>query len=295
MLAIFCSVVENNGFTKAAQKLLISQSSVSTAIKSLEKQMEIKLINRRESNYDELELTEAGKHFYYTARNILNMKEKLSNDIKSIKKQKKAVEKSTVSIVTNAPIGIFVMPKLIERFKANFDKLDLRVLIEKDDCSSMVNLIKNKIYDIGIVPFDLNIPNTNLISTFTQKISLIARKDFPASDFDDFQKIPLIMLPNYYYTRRIIDEFFLLNKIKPNIAFELNYPTVTKEIIRTEDYATIVHHVIATEEIKRGEFVELALPFKLPVMAYKIVVNQESLERKYISEITNFLKDNLKE
>ncbi|HHU75961.1 MAG TPA: LysR family transcriptional regulator, partial [Firmicutes bacterium] len=32
LLYIFCCVVENNGFRKAAEKMLISQSSVSAAV-----------------------------------------------------------------------------------------------------------------------------------------------------------------------------------------------------------------------------------------------------------------------
>ncbi|MGI6318442.1 MAG: helix-turn-helix domain-containing protein [Dethiobacteria bacterium] len=66
MLYIFCSVVENNGFKKAAEKLLISQSSVSSAIKTLEKEFEVKLIKRRKTNYDNMELTEAGRCFYFS-------------------------------------------------------------------------------------------------------------------------------------------------------------------------------------------------------------------------------------
>ena len=284
--------MENNGFTKAAQKLLISQSSVSAAIKSLEKQMGIMLIKRRESNYDELELTEAGRNFYYNAKSILNLKDKLFTDIEIIKRKKETTKKVTVSIVANAPIGIFALPKLIERFKKNFDQLDLKIIIETDDYSSMINLIKNKICDIGIIPFDIDVPYSRSISTFTQRISLVAKNNYPLSDISDFQKIPLIMLPNSFYTRKTIDRFFLQNNITPNIVFELNYPFAIKEIIKTEDYASILHSVIVKEEIKRGELVELIPPFELPVITYKIIINEDSVDHEYINEITNFLRSN---
>jgi len=254
--------------------------------------MGIILINRRESNYDELELTEAGKHFYYTAKNILSLKEKLFNDIEIIKRKKETLEKVTVSIIANAPIGIFALPKLIERFKMNFDKLDLKIIIETDDFSSMPNLIKNKICDIGIIPADLDIPYSSTITTFTQKLSIIAKNNYPISDIDDFQNIPIILLPNSFYTRRILDKFFFQNNITPNIAFELNFPLATKEIIKTENYATILHHVVVKEELKRGDLVEIVPPFELPVVAYKIIINQNSAEQKYIHEITSFLKSN---
>jgi DNA-binding transcriptional LysR family regulator len=251
------------------------------------------LIKRRESNYDELELTEAGKLFYYTAKSILNLKEKLIGDIDIIKRREENLDKITVRIVTNAPIGIFALPKLIERFKKNFDQLDLKIIIETGDYSSMINLIKNKVCDIGIIPADLDVPCSSTISTFTQRISLVARNNFPISDINDFQTIPLVMLPNSFYTRRKIDKFFLQNNIKPNIAFELNYPFAIKELLKTENYAAILHNVIVSEEIRRGELVEIIPPFELPIITYKIIINQDSADNKYINEITNFLKNNL--
>ena len=105
--------------------MLISQSSVSAAIKTLEKEFEVKLIKRRESNYDNMELTEAGKCFYFTAKEILNFKEKLYKDIEILKRKGETLHRETVSIITNGALGGHLLPKLIERFRSNFDKLNL--------------------------------------------------------------------------------------------------------------------------------------------------------------------------
>ncbi len=55
-LRVMASVVENNGFKKAADKLNISQSAVSQAIASLERKLEQRLLVR-----SPLRPTEAGK------------------------------------------------------------------------------------------------------------------------------------------------------------------------------------------------------------------------------------------
>jgi len=275
--------------------LLISQSSVSAAVKTLEEEFEVKLIKRRESNYDSLELTEAGKCFYFIAKEILNFKEKLYKKIETFKGEGETSRRETVSITTNAAIGVHLLPKLIERFKLNFDKLNLKIIIETSNYSSMVNLLKNGICDIGIVPVDINVPFTNLVCTFEQKVSIITNKKFLVSidSFQDFEKLPLVLLPKSFIVRKLLDDFFSKNNILPNIVLELNYPLAIKELIKTENFVTILHYTTVKEEINRGEFIELTPAFKLPFLTYKLIVNQESSTQDYIHEITHFFKNNL--
>lgn len=288
MLYIFCSVVENNGFRNASEKLLISQSSVSNAIKTLENELGAKLIKRRVSNNDSLELTEAGKCFYFTAKEILKLKENLYKNIKHLNR-KETLHRETVSIITNAALGGHLLPKLLERFKSSFDKLSLKITIETDDYSSMADLFKNNACDIGIIPLDINVPFTNLIFTFEQRLAIVANKNIDISCYEDFEKIPLVLLPKSFITRKALDEFFLRHRILPNIALELNYPYVIKELIKTENFVAILHYVTVKEEMSRGELVEIIPSFELPSITYKLVVNQKSTKQKYLNEVTNFL------
>ena len=57
----FQTVVQENSFTEAAELCHISQSGISQSIKSLENELGVKLIIRKNRGF---ELTEAGRHFY---------------------------------------------------------------------------------------------------------------------------------------------------------------------------------------------------------------------------------------
>ena len=57
----FQTIVQENSFTEAAELCHISQSGISQSIKSLEEEIGVQLIIRRNRSF---ELTEAGKHFY---------------------------------------------------------------------------------------------------------------------------------------------------------------------------------------------------------------------------------------
>ena len=68
-LEYFIEVVEQNNFTKAAEKLFISQSALSKSIQSLEKELDTSLFTR---DPRELKLTEEGRLVYHYAKDVLN-------------------------------------------------------------------------------------------------------------------------------------------------------------------------------------------------------------------------------
>ena len=57
----FQSVIKNNSFTEAAEECHISQSAISQQVKSLEKELGVQLLQRKNRK---IELTEAGAYFY---------------------------------------------------------------------------------------------------------------------------------------------------------------------------------------------------------------------------------------
>jgi DNA-binding transcriptional LysR family regulator len=72
-MATFAAVVDNDGFSKAADALNMSKSSVSRRVAALEKRLAIKLMNRTTRS---LTLTESGRLYYdYCAQLVSNAEE----------------------------------------------------------------------------------------------------------------------------------------------------------------------------------------------------------------------------
>ena len=57
----FVSIVEENSFTEAAEKNFISQSAISQAMNSLEDDLGVKLIERKNRSF---QVTTSGDYFY---------------------------------------------------------------------------------------------------------------------------------------------------------------------------------------------------------------------------------------
>lgn len=83
-LESFCAVVRYQSFTKAAEKLYISQPTISTHIRMLEQEFNSRLIIRTTKN---IEITPHGKELFACAQKIFTLKNDLiQNGLKKIKK-----------------------------------------------------------------------------------------------------------------------------------------------------------------------------------------------------------------
>ena len=91
--AVFCKVIEHHSFTKAAEELGYSQSSVSQTVMALEGELGATLIERRR---DGVVLTPDGEQLYPYIRAV-SLSEKL---LEQKKRELSGLENSTISIGT---------------------------------------------------------------------------------------------------------------------------------------------------------------------------------------------------
>lgn len=102
-LLYFKTLAETHNYTRAAEKLFISQSNLSEQIKKIEEEVGVLLVLR---NRRKLSLTSEGEKFLSFCNATLNNYDNLLNEIKETKQ-----------VVT---VGVFFHPKLVEWF----DKLE---------------------------------------------------------------------------------------------------------------------------------------------------------------------------
>src|SRR5436305_3386723 len=77
-LHAFCEVVAQRSFSKAAERLGVTQPAVSLQIRSLEKRLGLQLLDRSGRR---VEPTEAGNRLFRSAQRLLAMEEQLLADL----------------------------------------------------------------------------------------------------------------------------------------------------------------------------------------------------------------------
>src|ERR671914_2230191 len=142
-LASFCAVVDNQSFSLAAEQLGVTQPAVSLQIRSLEKRLGRRLLDRSGRR---VEPTEAGMRLYRSAQRMLALEEQLVEEVADAGEGELA---GTLQIGASTGPGGSVVPLLLCEFqRAN---PSVRVALTVSDTQTIVDHVAGRELAIGIV------------------------------------------------------------------------------------------------------------------------------------------------
>lgn len=213
-LKIFISVVEEGGFTKASEVLSITQSGVSHAIISLEKELGVSLLARDRLS---ITLTEAGERILPHCKEILSRIDQIQQE----SYQLLHLEKGKVKIGSFPSAMSQVLPKILASYQRKYPLIEV-VLFEGTD-QEVVEWLENKVIDIAFV----SMPQSKFRTISVSKDRLFAiinvqnshsKKD--GIEVSDMVKEPFIMSKGG--CEPLITPIFQKHTIKPNIKYKVH-------------------------------------------------------------------------
>ncbi|MBI0120827.1 LysR family transcriptional regulator [Lactobacillus kullabergensis] len=123
-LRCFIYVVDNLSFTVAARKLDFSQSAISKNIKELEKEVNVKLLDR---SPHKLMVTDAGKYFYQIALDILK---KRDSAVDYLQHRSASADLTQIRIGMAAnPLEHYIIPLFLQKFNLQCKDYDFTFII----------------------------------------------------------------------------------------------------------------------------------------------------------------------
>ncbi len=125
LLRVFFTVAEQNGFSRAAESLFISQSAVSKAVRELELQLDLPLIERGVSGGKGMRLTESGQALFEHARGIFALERAAVDDIRA----RVGIQRGSLTIGASTTIASYWLPRYIARFTLQFPDITPRILV----------------------------------------------------------------------------------------------------------------------------------------------------------------------
>ena len=119
-LEYFMVLAKEKNFSRAANKLYISQQSLSTHIRKLEQEYGLPLFDRGTP----LRLTEAGQRLLYSAKKILDEKHDLEKQINDLRD----FRMGEITVGTPSARGVLIIPRLLQAFRKEFPQIRTHVL-----------------------------------------------------------------------------------------------------------------------------------------------------------------------
>lgn len=146
-LKTFVTLAEVKNFTKTAERLRMSQPSVSLHIKNLEKEFRTQLFIRSPKF---LQITPTGELLYDRAKQILTIYEQARQQIL----EHHTTIKGELKIGASFTIGEYILPALLYQLQKNHAELELQVLIGNTE--EIVSSVRNYKVDFGLIEGQTN-------------------------------------------------------------------------------------------------------------------------------------------
>ena len=140
---IFLTIIEAGSFTQAAQKLGISQSAISHGLRSLEKELQVVLLDRQGRD---IHLTAAGQQLLPRFREMQGM-------AATINQQAAAWNGASLGTVRIGSFGTtssrHLVPDILAKFRQQYPKIDLEIREGRDQ--EVISWLQNRQIDLGFI------------------------------------------------------------------------------------------------------------------------------------------------
>lgn len=253
---IFNEAASTLSFSLAAKNLFMTQSAVSQAINSLEKELDTTLFIRQSKS---ITLTKEGLLLHQYINNALELITSAENQIQNYKELK---DGELVIGASDTISQYFLTPYLV-LFHKQYPNVKIKVLNRTS--IEMIELMKSGQIDLGF----LNMPITD--ETLTIRECLKIHDIFVSASNEDkiysnkeIAKMPLILIEKNTSSRQYIDRYFASSSILLQPRIELGAHELLLKLAQVNLGVSCVIKEFSTEYLSQGLVHELKLEEPLP-------------------------------
>lgn len=226
-LVYFITAARELNFTKAAEKLYISQQALSNHIASLEKEVGLTLIDRKAP----MKLTYAGEIFYKYALQMENSYHALMEELSDVKEEKRG--ELTVGISHTR--GRLILPKVLPVFMEKYPLVEVHVL--EGNTTELTQALLDGSVDMAVGPCPHENSEMVYIGLLAEEVVLAVSEELFRHYGEDEQRqmkeelletgkitclkhVPFLLNKKGNISREIADTIFKEEGMKPHTLIE---------------------------------------------------------------------------
>jgi DNA-binding transcriptional LysR family regulator len=270
-LRSFCFAAQAGSFSKAAERVALSQPSVSLQIQALERELHTTLFQRRGPK---ISLTPDGQALYDLAWPLVNALDSLDDTFQA---SRQGLATGWVDIAAGESTILYILPEFIKEYASRYPAVELK--LHNVTGQEGLRLLRNDVVDFAVGSM-VEVPEDIVYRpTFTYDPMLIvplghplaAKKDVTIKDIAGY---PLILPPNHLTTWRVVDFVFQQHNLNYRVALEAGGWEVIKKYVEHGLGISIV-----TSICLNGSEPLAALPVNryFPKRSYGIVLRKNKL------------------
>ena len=253
-LEVFCAVVEQGSFTRAARRVHLSQAAVSERVTNLEQSVGGRLLNRLGR---QVTATPMGQLLYRRAMALLQAREGLYFELSELL----GARRGALTLAASTVSGEYILPGIMAAFSQRFPEVVVHLL--GGDSAAVARLVKQGRAEAGFVGTPTSLPGLESSPLWEDELVLVIpaehpwgrRRRVPLADLTD---VPIIMRGEGSGTRatleaflrqhgagelRVVAELGSTGAVKEGVLRGLGLSVISRRALRTELEAGLVRAI----------------------------------------------------
>ncbi len=229
----------------------MSQSAISRQVLLLEEELGEPVFHRVGRR---VRITPAGDALLQLSHRVF---QDLKDTIAGISDRQESL-KGTLRLVGGMTVCLYVFPQLPAELRRLHPDLDLKISAGSTD--RCVAQLRAGTADLGMLTLPIPVPDLVSVPVLQEELLLVGQAKHPLARArtvapGDLAGQPFVLFESGSNTRRVVDEFFLKERVTPRIVMETENVEILKAMVKTGVGVTIIpYQAVAAEVAARRMF-----------------------------------------
>ncbi len=248
-LEIIRAIAESGSFTAAGEKLHVSQSAISRQILLLEDELGEPVFHRIGRR---IRITPAGESLLQLSNRVF---QDLQETVSAISDKQESL-RGTMRLVGGMTVCLYVFPALLAEVRRAHPNLDLKITVGSAERS--IAMLRSGAGDLGLITLPVEASDLVSVPVLREELLLITYPAHPLAKKRqitpaDLTRQPFILFETGSITRRIVEQFFMGERIDPEIVMETENVEIIKAMVRHGLGISIIPWQAAADDVRTGQ------------------------------------------
>ena len=285
-------VYETGNYTRAAEKLSLTQPAVSQHIKQIERELGTVVFDR---SGGKIRPTPEGTLVIQYAERVVSLYENLQ---RALEDKRKSIDRLRVGITHTSESNI--VTEVLAQYAEQFD--NMKITIQTDTISNLYEMLKTYKIDIAIVEGAVADPSINSVMLDTDSLVLCVSNEHPLAKrslvtIEELKKEKMILRLPSSGTRNLFAanlESRNLSLEDFNVTLEVDNIATIKDLVRRNYGVSILARSACMDELKKGKITVLPIENLSMIREVNILYHHSFKHAEILQDIVRIYNETAK-
>ena len=150
-------------------------------------------------------------------------------------------------------VCMYVFPVLLQEYRRQHSSIEVKLITGTSQ--RLLQEIRSGAADLGFITLPVNEPELVTVPAMEEEMLLVAHPSHPLAKKkrivpQDLAQQPFVLFEAASNSRRVVDAFFIKERIEPRIVMETENVEILKALVRSEMGVTIIPYQAVAREVR---------------------------------------------